>query len=454
MKLLTRRSLVLVVFILIFLFTLMGFTTSYVKKASTWAMEPYNKHLYKDGVLAANVEIADRNGKILFQTVDNIGKYNEDAATRKATMHAVGDSKGNVATSAQSAFSHELVGWNLLNGVYRYGFLPASKLTLAIDKNLCRVAYEALNGRKGAVGVYNYKTGEILCMVSSPAFDPEHTPNIEHNPEKYEGVYINRLMSASYPPGSIFKLVTAAAAIDSIKDINDRVFKCSGKLEIDGDFVTCPVSHGEVNFKEALAKSCNITFAEISLELGPVKLQKYAEKVGFNSGIKIDKIKTAPGRINLEQAEGWDLAWAGIGQYTDMANPMNFLSFMGTVANEGKRINPKILKQSKVKGMFANLFGGYNRILSKSTANELKEMMRYNVTESYGDKKFKDLNLCAKTGTAQVGGKEKPHAWFTGFMDREDCPLAFIVIVENGGAGIETAAPIANKVLQAAFKDR
>ena len=451
MKLLTRRSLVLVVFLLVFLLTLLAFTANYTKNASSWATQPYNKHLYRDGVLAADVQILDRNGEMLFHTEDNIGKYSKSKAIREATMHAIGDPAGNVATGATKAFNDKLVGWSLLNGVYRYGFSPTSELNLTIDANLCVTAYDALNGKKGAVGVYNYKTGEILCMVSSPTFDPENIPDVEKYPQKYEGVYINRLLSASYTPGSIFKLVTAAAAIDNIPDIDSRVFNCSGVLAIDDDLVTCPNPHGEINFKQALAKSCNVAFGEISLELGYDTLQKYSQKVGFNSGIKVNGIRTASGKIDLEQANRWDLAWAGIGQYKDTANPLNFLAYMGAVANEGKRVDPIILKQNKLMSSFTNLAGGSKRVLSKDTANELKAMMRYNVTDGYGDKNFKGLKLCAKTGTAQVGGNENPHSWFAGFMDREDCSLAFIVIVENGGSGIGTAAPIANKVLQAAL---
>lgn len=451
MKLLTRRSLVLVVFLLIFLLTLLAFTANYTKNASAWATQPYNKHLYRGGILATDVQILDRNGEMLFHTEDNISKYSKSKAIREATMHAIGDPVGNVATGATKAFNDKLVGWSLLNGVYRYGFSPTSELNLTIDANLCVTAYDALNGKKGAVGVYNYKTGEILCMVSSPTFDPDNIPDVEKYPQKYEGVYINRLLSASYTPGSIFKLVTAAAAIDNIPDIDSRVFNCSGVLAIDDDLVTCPNPHGEINFKQALAKSCNVTFAEISLELGHDTLQKYSQKVGFNSGIKVNGIRTTSGKIDLGQANRWDLAWAGIGQYKDTANPLNFMAYMGAVANEGKRVAPIIIKQNKIMSSFTNLAGGSKRILSKDTANELKAMMRYNVTDGYGDKNFKDLKLCAKTGTAQVGGSENPHSWFAGFMDREDCPLAFIVIVENGGSGIGTAAPIANKVLQAAL---
>jgi peptidoglycan glycosyltransferase len=93
------------------------------------------------------------------------------------------------------------------------------------------------------------------------------------------------------------------------------------------------------------------------------------------------------------------------------------------------------------------------RIISAKTANELKSMMRYNVTEVYKEKNYQGLELCAKTGTAEVGSDKKPHAWFVGFMDRDDFPLAFVVVVENGGRGIQAAAPIAKTVLEYAVSN-
>ncbi|HZK01948.1 MAG TPA: penicillin-binding transpeptidase domain-containing protein, partial [Anaerovoracaceae bacterium] len=237
-------------------------------------------------------------------------------------------------------------------------------------------------------------------------------------------------------------------------DIDSRIFKCTGSLDLDEGRVTCPHPHGEISFKEALAKSCNLTFAEISLMLGRDTLQKYVDKLGFNSTITVNDIKTSPGKIFLKDLNDLNLAWAGIGQSKNMINPINFLSFMGAVANDGKRINPRILKKNTAVQGLTILSPENKRIMSESTAAELKTMMRYNVTEAYGDKNFRDLNLCAKTGTAEVSENGKPHAWFAGFMDREDCPLAFIVIVENSGSGIGIAAPVANKVLQAALKNR
>lgn len=126
-----------------------------------------------------------------------------------------------------------------------------------------RTALAALDGRKGTVGVYNYKTGEILCAVSSPTYDPDDVPDVEGNPETYEGVYVNRFLHATYTPGSVFKLVTAAAALDEIPDIGSRTFTCEGSAVIGGETIQCNGVHGTLNFEEALAHSCNVVFGEI-----------------------------------------------------------------------------------------------------------------------------------------------------------------------------------------------
>ncbi|MDD2216153.1 MAG: penicillin-binding transpeptidase domain-containing protein [Eubacteriales bacterium] len=455
LKELTKRSMVVLIFSLIIISGLLVFTAKYTKNASLWVKHPANKHLYSNGQLMAERTIYDRNGKVLFETVDGSRKYNENETVRKAVMHAIGDSDGNVVTSVQVAFGERLVGWDLLNGAYRFNKQfnnYRSDMTLTLDAELCVEAFKALNGRKGTVGVYNYKTGEILCMVSSPTFDPENQPDVEAKPKKYEGVYINRLLSAAYTPGSVFKLVTSAAAIDNLKNIDTRVFHCEGEMTINGETVTCPSPHGDLSFEEALAVSCNVAFAEISLELGPDTLQKYAEKTGFNSSLKVNGIKTAIGKVNVSDAQGGDLAWAGIGQYSDTANPLNFMAYMGGVANGGVRITPRILKSNDIASFLATSISGRKRILSEETAAKLGEMMRNNVIEVYGENNYKGLELCAKTGTAEVGGGKEPHAWFAGYMNRDDFPLAFVVVIENGGSGSKVAGPVANKVLQSAVR--
>ena len=451
MKILTKRAIGLLILSMFLIFGLLAFTVEYLRDASSWAQHATNKHLFTNGQLKAEGKIYDRNGEILLQTVDGVQKYNDSKTVRKAVMHAIGDSYGNIVTSTEVAFGDRLSGWDMVNGAYRFNKQSGkseSDMTLTLDAELCATAYNAMNGRKGTVGVYNYKTGEILCMVSTPSFDPQNRPDVEANPDRYEGVYINRLLSAAYTPGSVFKLVTAAAAIDNLQNINTETFHCDGEKIINGAKVTCPSAHGDVTFKQALAKSCNIAFAEISLELGGKNLQKYAEKAGFNSSLEVDQIKTAVGKVDVTNAEGGDLAWAGIGQYSDTANPLNFMAYVGSIANDGVRVTPRILKEDRGILSFLQDPGiEKKRILSKETAVTLGFLMRNDVIEEYGEDRYEGLALCAKSGTAEVGGDQRPHSWFVGYLDREDCPLAFVVVVENGGSGSKVAGSVAGKVL-------
>ncbi len=453
MKVLSRRAKVMLVFSLVVVSGLLFFTARYINRAPAWAQYPTNRHFFKDGRLILSGTIYDRTGKPLLQTEEGTIKFNSNQLVRTAMMHATGDLYGNVVTGAQVVFGERLTGWDFLNGAYHFNKQAGNNLTLTLDAGLCAEAYSALNGRKGTVGVYNYQTGELLCMVSSPSFDPQNPPDVAKNPEKYEGVYINRLLSASYTPGSVFKLVTASAAIDLLKDIDQTVYHCDGALDIGGDKVTCPEAHGDVTLEKALAKSCNVAFAEITLKLGKENLQNYADKAGLNASLDVDGMKTAKGVVKLTDAQGANLAWAGIGQYSDMVNPLNFMAFVGAIANDGVRVSPSIVLEKGAFSGMAYSVGGSKRILSAGTAKTLGEMMRNNVVSEYGESNYSGLELCAKTGTAEVGKDKRPHSWFVGYMDREDFPLAFVVVVENGGSGGKVAGPVAARVLRAAVKN-
>ncbi len=233
-------------FALLIVFGLLAFTLRYDAGASSWALHPENKHLFSNGSLKTAGKLFARNGEVLYQSKDGVQTYHEDKTVRAAVMHAVGDSYGSIDTSIQVVYGERLSGWDPVNGAYRFhdmlsGF--GSDITLTLDPELCAVAYKAMNGKKGTVGVYNYKTGEILCMVSLPSFDPAKRPDVESTPDKYEGVFINRLLSAAYTPGSVFKLVTAAAAVDRLPDIGSKTYHCEGETIIEGARVTCPSRH-------------------------------------------------------------------------------------------------------------------------------------------------------------------------------------------------------------------
>ncbi len=411
-----------------------------------WSAFPSNRSVYADGVLKVGT-LTDRDG-VMLATVENGARvYSDDWLTRVSTLHAVGDQAGNIGTGALSAFASRLIGYNFVTGVYsRTG--AGETVALTLDAELNRAAYAALDGRNGVVGVMNYETGEIVCMVSAPSYDPNDPPDLTSG--AYEGVYINRFLSSTYSPGSTFKLVTLAAAIDTIDDLSDRVFTCDGGLYTQDGYVACTGTHGEQSIEDALANSCNSAFGALALELGADKLAEYADKLGLTERGAVDGIKTAAGRFTKADDETADLAWSGIGQYEDAVCPYAMLRYVAAIAGGGVAPQAHLLKQSGLGSFFG---GGGERLLSATTADEIAVMMNYNVYKTYGKDNFPGLELYAKSGTAEVGGGAAPHAWFVGFITNEDAPYAFVVVVENGGSGARVAGPVANAVLQAATAD-
>ena len=446
MKKVKRRTFSVLILAAVLLAGVLFYVVKYVRSGADWVSFPSNDTVYKDGVLAVGT-VTDRDGLVL-ASVDEDGNraFADDWLTRVSTFHAVGDQYGNVGTGALSAFRSRLIGFDLVNGAYsRTG--RGGTVRLSIDADLNRAAYEALDGRKGAVMVMNYLTGEILCSVSNPSYDPEDPPEIDPDDPDWEGVYINRALSSRFTPGSIFKLVTSVAAIETIDDVFDRTFWCEGEMEIGEDTVHCLSYHGDIGFEDGLAQSCNCVFAQLALELGPETLKEYAEKLGL-SGVSfdIDGIETTPGSYDAAE-EDIDIAWSGVGQYNDMVNPCAMLRFVAAVANGGEAPSMTLLAR---KGLGTLSPAETERILSRATADRLEEMMSYNVYASYGTENFPGLDLCAKSGTAELGPDESPHAWFVGFNRDDRAPYAFVVMVENGGWGSSVAGSVANEVLQAA----
>lgn len=376
--------------------------------------------------------LTDRDGLVLAHAENSEQTYAADAATRIATLHIVGDYSGNIGTGALSAFSDTLSGYNPITGVTG----EAKTIALTIDADINKLAYEALAGRKGAVLVSNYETGEILCMVSTPGYDP--TVGFDLEDEAYAGAYLNRCISVSYTPGSVFKLVTVAAALETFDDIYDRRYYCEGSMIVDGAQINCTGTHGEQTIEQALANSCNCAFAQLSLDLGGETLAHYAEALGLTTSHSLSGIDTRRGSFEASPAGSAALAWSGIGQSTDLVCPYSMLRLTAAIANGGVAVEGSIVLGET---------GKMSTLLSPDTAEALASMMSYNVAYSYGTWNFPNLNICAKSGTAEVGDGTS-HSWFTGFLDDEAHPYAFTVVVENAGSGLRNAGAAANTVLQ------
>lgn len=454
MKRVRTRSMFVFVLVVLFFAGITFFTVNISLNAGSWVQHIYNGHTSGSGGLEKAGKIFDRNGVVLAQTVDGDRIYNDDYTTRLATLHVVGDNSLNISTAVQSVYRSELTGFSYIWGLEMpETFRGGNNLTLTIDSNACKTAYEALGGMDGAVVVMNYKTGEILCSVSSKTYDPQNPPEItEENESEYVGAYLNHVLSSSYTPGSIFKIVTTAAALENIPDIDSRTFECTGSAEIGGKKVTCMSQHGTINLDDGLAQSCNIVFAQLAYELGKDKMTAAANELGVNSSFDVGHAPTVKGQYDVKDASENDLAWSGIGQYTDLTNPMQMCILMSAIANGGNRAEPYYVHSingSDYSGFTAAEQSG-KAMLKSSTAQRLNDMMRYTVSSNYGDYMFGgNLTVCAKTGTAEVQEGESNDAWIVGFTRDEDAPLAFAVVVEDGTFGLSTAGPVASAAIQA-----
>lgn len=459
MKSISRRALVLYLIIFLFLAGSGILFFNLVTHSEEWAMNKANKHLYNSGSLSTAGDILDIKGKVLVTTKDGSRSYNEDRAIRLATLHTVGDSSGYIASGIQTAFKDEITGYSLVDGVYnlqRYG--KGNDIKLTLNAEICKVAYNALGNYKGTVGVMNYKTGELICIVSTPTFDVYNKPQDIHTntTDKYEGIYMNRFFSGLYTPGSTFKVITAACAIENITDIYDRDFECKGKIQVGEGYVFCSGTHGKIDFEEALNKSCNCAFAKIAELLGAEALTNTAERIGFNnSGLQIsEKIACSKSKIDLSQAKPLDLGWAGIGQYTTLINPCQMLTVISSVANNGVAVLPYLVSQIISPNGKVILNGETQQAgqyFAESIAKDLNILLRSNVKNRYGDNLFPNMEMCGKTGTAEISDNNdvKPNGLFVGYSQREDMPFAIIVIAENTNSSMSSAVPIASKVMKA-----
>lgn len=440
-----RRAGITLLLVLMLTVGLVFFLMEYMIQAGNWVVFPGSPHVYSGGNIGCGTVI-DRDDVLLLDLNDG-RRYSDNDTLRQATVHWIGDRHGSVDAPALSNYASQLAGYDLLGGVYSYGDNGGvAQLTLSAVAQ--EAALKALGSYKGTVGIYNYKTGELICAVTTPTYDPDNVPD---ESDALDGMYVNRFTQSCYTPGSIMKIVTLAAALETIPDIQEQKFMCRGSYTIGSDEITCEDSHWEQDLKSAFRNSCNCAFAQISQQLSGKTLQRYAEQFGITDEISFDGIQTAKGNFDVADTDELSVAWASIGQFTDQINPCAYMTFMGAIAADGKGVEPYLVERITVDGIKTHSSKNQkrDRIMSKSTAKILQEYLAFNVSDKYGSENFPGLTVCAKTGTGEVGGGKKPNAMFTGFVADEEYPLAFIVAVEDGGYGRQVCMPILSKVLAA-----
>ncbi|MBW6411432.1 peptidoglycan D,D-transpeptidase FtsI family protein [Clostridium weizhouense] len=342
-----------------------------------------------------------------------------------------------------------------------------NSIITTLDPDIQKIAYDALGNNKGAVVALNPKTGEVLAMVSKPTYNPNDLAGSMKaaNEGKAEDTpLINRATYGLYPPGSTFKTITLTSALENIAGITNRTFQDDGKLvfnEKQSLSNAGGAAYGSLDLKEAFRVSSNVVFGGLAMELGNDKLKETAEKFGFNNSIEANGFTIQKSQFpTLKKAEVGSIAQTGIGQSSILATPMQMALVAGTIANDGKMMEPKLVNTiidqngNTVKTIDPKV---NKQVMSAKDAEIITEYMK-NLVDSRVNGSwsiFQGTNTCGKTGTADYklsnGQDATPHSWFIGFAPEKDPKVAVAVIVENGGFGAGAAAQTAGRVIKTAL---
>jgi len=425
-------------------------------------------------------DILDRNGNILATTKETKEKnpktgemqtyyyrsYCNGSEKARSIAHVVGFHDPKLGRSGVEAFYIKyLMGYNnsFLERIYQKALLPQERgndVILTIDFQLQQYIDDIMGKYNGAVVVLNAHTGEILTMVSHPTYNPNKLS------EKMEGDKLyNRVTNGLYPPGSIFKIITAVSALENIEGIMEKEFLCDGKLDLSGEIIPCfnGEKHGNINLSKAMSYSCNTAFAQLGVDLGRNNLVKTAESFGFNQDFLFKDIKVAASRIPLKSsASSGKLGWTAIGQGDVLVTPMHMAMIGAAIANDGIMMEPKLLKQ--VIGRNDKIIKDFEpkqcrRVTSIENAKIIQNMLKGVVEEGTGKTaKIAGVSIAGKTGTAEKQGENgewKNNAWFIGFAPVEEPRLSIAIVLENlpeGQTGGTAAAPLAAKILKKAIE--
>lgn len=351
--------------------------------------------------------------------------------------------------------------------------LKGEDLTLSIDINLQKAAEDAFRGKSGALVALKTDTGEVLGLVSRPSFDPNQFARgisykqwIELNQDKKVPM-LNRALQSQYPPGSIFKIVTAIAALSEETVTPHTKVECRGGISYGGRQFGCwkKGGHGIVNLHKALVESCDVYFYELGKRLGIDKIAEYARALGLDEITGLPLVKERAGLIpdtkwkNEKKKQPWYIGetfHVAIGQGYLSSTPIQMAQMISAVTNGGFIYKPILVKPETIPQPV-------KKVEIKPEILELIKKALYGVVNEDGGTgkaaKSSFVSIGGKTGTAQVVGirkdsKDLPerfrdHAWFVAYAPTDKSEVALCVFVEHGGQGGRVAAPIAKQAIEA-----
>lgn len=460
----------LTLFVILFLVLVANLSRIQIFGADELKNHSANKRRMVDEYAIEKGEILSADGKVLARSVDtgSTYRYQREYPMGDLFENLVGyDSWRHGKTGLEEKYNQELLGRGKRQTIEslssqllgRRG--KGNSLVLTVDSRLQAKAAEALGNRKGAVVALEPLTGAVLAMVTSPRFDSNGlVPIGGRDTQAYMNVlnaderhpFIDRSRMGLYPPGSSFKVVTAAAALDQSVFSADSSFDCKGKLGVHGYTIHefGDKAHGHVSFSEALVVSCNVAFAQIGISLGAHALGDYARLFGFGRTIPFDLPVKESSFGNPDEMDEVAVAASSIGQARVVATPLEMALVAEAVSSGGELTKPYLVQEirdSNGKILQETSPTPLGTAIGEGTAETLTEMMVEVVEKGTGRAaRIGGVSIAGKTGTAEVAGA-KPHSWFICFAPVPNPEIAVAVLVENGGEGGKTAAPIAREVL-------
>ena len=403
--------------------------------------------------------IFDREGQVLARSVpQTAGGFAREYPLGSSAAHIIGYYSAKAGSAGlEKTRASVLLGLNVGNPFYslmnRITGKPGvgNDMTLTLDAKLQQYVATLLNGQKGAAVVLNPATGGILATASYPNFDPTRVEDYLKQPDS---PLLDRALQGAYPPGSIFKIVTAAGILEDLPGMAGETIHCNGALEVNGFILKDNAVHGNVDFKEAFARSCNVAFGSYGLALGAKDFVNMAGAFGI--GVSPDfPLPLYQGYMpRADELSGPALASSAIGQGQVLVSPLQAALLASAVANGGEIMKPYLISRYSGPGGFEKTFRPEKWLMpmTPAVAGVIKDEMIAVVQSGTGRAAaLPGITVAGKTGSAE-NPHGKSHAWFVGFAPAEQPRVVVAVVLENQGSGGAKAAPLAREILRRALE--
>lgn len=403
-------------------------------------------------------DILDDKGTVLAKSIKTKDGYIREYPEAESFVHVIGNSKLQ-KSGIESKYNFQLQKLNneILNRLDAIMFnkeLLGNSVVTTINTELQNFAYKKLSDKKGAIVAIEPSTGKILAMVSYPNYNPN---TISENWEvlskdEKNSPLINRATQGLYPPGSVFKIISAATIMRNIENYKDYEHECTGEITIDGSTIKCynNTSHGKVNLDKAIAVSCNTYFAAMSEKIKGEEFAKIANDLYFNNtyGLKLDYSKSSFVLDDLSSLN--EKMQTSIGQGKTLMTPLHIGMITSAIANAGIMMEPYIVDHIKTpngKEIETHIPRKLSSVFTSDESAQITKMMMDVVT--YGTAKesvIKGVEVAGKTGTAQ-NNKKLDHGLYTVFAPAEKPEIVVVVVLENIGSSSK-AVPIGRDIVK------